>query len=364
MPVDCTGRRLRPLHETACLAAVCSLHWTAVAGAFGGVRVSAEARDGPSEPPGGGFRATKALLRDSVPSLERNRRRPRHSMKPVVLHLSDPRVAALVTDVPTMQRWEILRRSELTMTVDQLASACRTSRAVAQETLDRLVDAGFAVRMRVTAARRSISYRSASERVVIEYDSRSASDRAVVEASTQAYAEHARRAIDRARSAPAIRAKSLNWVDGVLSQTLSREDAREVARLLADTLRRIDAIESRAQERARAGPTSEKQGASRSYIVQLVLQPLEEPELPMPVYTLWSSQGAEKHLERHAASPETVLSPRELEVARRLSAGESRLEIAAALKLSGHTITTLTKRIYAKLGVHSRAELVARVLNA
>jgi DNA-binding NarL/FixJ family response regulator len=56
-----------------------------------------------------------------------------------------------------------------------------------------------------------------------------------------------------------------------------------------------------------------------------------------------------------------VLSPRELEVARALDAGKSRPQIARDLALSEHTIVTMSKRIYRKLGVHSRTELSARL---
>jgi DNA-binding NarL/FixJ family response regulator len=56
-----------------------------------------------------------------------------------------------------------------------------------------------------------------------------------------------------------------------------------------------------------------------------------------------------------------VLSPRELQVARALEAGRSRPQIAQELGLSEHTVVTLSKRIYKKLGVHSRTELSTRL---
>lgn len=284
------------------------------------------------------------------------------SMKPVVLRLSNPKVAALVVDVPAMQRWEILRRSASPMTVDQLAALGRAPREAIQAMLDRLVDAGFAVRIRATAARRSIAYRSVSEKVVIEYDKESASELAVVWASTQANTEYAREVTDRARAVPAIRTKLLHWMDGVSLCALTREDRREVAQLLSDAWLQIAAIGKRAQERAQTADSPETRGPTHDYLIQVVLQPLDEPELPMPELTLWSTPGAARHVERQVASPATVLGPRELEVARRLAAGESRTKLAASLNLSAHTVTTMTKRIYAKLRIHSRAELAARMM--
>ena len=62
------------------------------------------------------------------------------------------------------------------------------------------------------------------------------------------------------------------------------------------------------------------------------------------------------------SSPGTAgggLTPREQEVLRLLVAGRSNAEIAAALFVSRRTITTHVGRLYAKLGVASRAEAIA-----
>ncbi|NOG71750.1 helix-turn-helix transcriptional regulator [Roseicella sp. DB1501] len=56
------------------------------------------------------------------------------------------------------------------------------------------------------------------------------------------------------------------------------------------------------------------------------------------------------------------LSPRELEVAVRIAAGQGVAEIAAALGLGPQTVITFRRRAYAKLGVASRAGLFARCL--
>ena len=58
------------------------------------------------------------------------------------------------------------------------------------------------------------------------------------------------------------------------------------------------------------------------------------------------------------------LSARELEVLRLLVEGASNKAIAARLSLSENTIKTHISRIFAKLGVQSRAEAVAVALSA
>ncbi len=63
----------------------------------------------------------------------------------------------------------------------------------------------------------------------------------------------------------------------------------------------------------------------------------------------------------HAALARTSLSRREREVVALLVAGRATREIAARTGLTIATIHTYLKRIYPKLGVHSRVELVARL---
>jgi DNA-binding NarL/FixJ family response regulator len=71
---------------------------------------------------------------------------------------------------------------------------------------------------------------------------------------------------------------------------------------------------------------------------------------------------AARLLERMAEGERDELSERELEVLRLLVAGASNKAIAAQLNLSENTIKTHISRIFAKLGVQSRAEAVAVAL--
>ena len=59
-----------------------------------------------------------------------------------------------------------------------------------------------------------------------------------------------------------------------------------------------------------------------------------------------------------------ALSPRELQIVRRLFAGDKESAIAAALGLSAHTVHTHIERLYDKLGVGNRAALFVRVFAA
>jgi LuxR family transcriptional regulator, maltose regulon positive regulatory protein len=59
------------------------------------------------------------------------------------------------------------------------------------------------------------------------------------------------------------------------------------------------------------------------------------------------------------ARPGAALTPRERQILHRLRGTQTLREIAADLFVSHNTVKTLTLSLYRKLGVHSRAEVVA-----
>ena len=60
--------------------------------------------------------------------------------------------------------------------------------------------------------------------------------------------------------------------------------------------------------------------------------------------------------------PPVKLSPREQEIARMVGEGYPNKTIAAVLEISSWTVCTHLRRIFSKLGVRSRASMVARLL--
>jgi DNA-binding CsgD family transcriptional regulator len=62
------------------------------------------------------------------------------------------------------------------------------------------------------------------------------------------------------------------------------------------------------------------------------------------------------------ARTQTLLSSRELEIARMIAAGHTNKTIARVLDISAWTVSTHLRRIFAKLDVGSRAAMVARLL--
>jgi DNA-binding CsgD family transcriptional regulator len=65
---------------------------------------------------------------------------------------------------------------------------------------------------------------------------------------------------------------------------------------------------------------------------------------------------------RTAVVPPVILSPREREIVRMIAKGLPNKTIADVLEISGWTVCSHLRRIFSKLGVNSRAAMVARVL--
>ena len=63
-----------------------------------------------------------------------------------------------------------------------------------------------------------------------------------------------------------------------------------------------------------------------------------------------------------ADSPSVTLSPREREIARMVAKGLPNKTIADVLEISAWTVSTHLRRIFTKLGVSSRAAMVARMM--
>src|SRR5215468_60296 len=61
-------------------------------------------------------------------------------------------------------------------------------------------------------------------------------------------------------------------------------------------------------------------------------------------------------------SARPLLSPREHEIARMVAKGLPNKTIASVLEISGWTVSSHLRRIFTKLGVNSRAAMVARIL--
>lgn len=293
------------------------------------------------------------------------------SMAPIVLNLDCPRLRGVMADIPLSQRWEVLRRAAEPLTTHELADACGVSDGVAQRTLDLLVDAGLAVRIRASARRRGITYRAVSERVMVQWDASSESHIGFLLQNRQAIRAYSRSVIDRNDTVEARGMPGLAKFRGHQSFTLTKAEAESIAQTLRNAWEFITRVEALARERAAAARSARGQRKDASappeevdehpYHVALEFRPLKSPELPIADIGTWEKRALARELAYLSTAPGAVLTPREQQIAKRLADGESRPEVAKALGVTVNTINSATKRIYAKLGVRNRAEFTARM---
>lgn len=291
-------------------------------------------------------------------------------MEPVVLSLTCPKVRTAMADIAVMQRWEVLRRSSAPLTVHELAVACGVSDAVAQRSLDLLVDANLAVRLKATALRRGIAYRPVAERVLVEWDSSSEDEIRFLLEHRQALRSYSRSVIDRNDTAEVRGMPGLPKFRGHQSFTLTHSEAAAITQALRSAWEFVTRIELQARERMAAAPkhahaadAPRQDGTPQelAYHIALEFRPLKTPELPVSDIGTWEKQTLARELAYLSSVPASVLTVREREIAKLLADGRSRPQVAKALGLSVNTIASATKRIYAKLGVRTRAEFAARM---
>ncbi len=115
------------------------------------------------------------------------------------------------------------------------------------------------------------------------------------------------------------------------------ERAHDLLAALVEEVERADAAEAQL-------PAS---GPGRGVVVELVLDGFR--------YVLAREPLTERR-------PAAALSSREREIARMIAAGHTNKTVASVLDISSWTVSTHLRRIFAKLDVTSRAQMVAKLL--
>jgi DNA-binding CsgD family transcriptional regulator len=279
-----------------------------------------------------------------------------------VLSFSVPATLAAFNDLELMQRWEVLRRAPSELSVREFATAVGIDLGAAQAELDRLIEAGLAVRLRASRTRKHIAYRSIATEVMLAWNPSVPEQRKAVQEFHLAMRSLSREIIDR-HTAPEHRSSTPQaCFFGYASVMLTTQEIDAVNRLLRAACAVIDEADIRAEERSR-GTYSGDIGRDTEHPYHLAVEhrPLAHPEAPIPHFELWDERSVPREVARVTQSASTVLTPRELEIAKLLASGQTRPIIAKALGLTVNTVASVCKRIHTKLGIHTRAELTARL---
>jgi DNA-binding NarL/FixJ family response regulator len=273
------------------------------------------------------------------------------------LELKDPRVLSALQSFPAMQRWEILRRARTGLSVAELAERARASATDVQGSLDLLCGAGLATAHPASGRRRHITYTVTRERLLLRWDSSDPRDVAAWRALGQFVRDHSRRVIDEAADRPGAERLISSGCSAAISVSLLEDDAQRIR----EALRSLYAMLAEADQRARDASEALRRAP---YHLAFNLQQLWEPDLPMAEFFVLESKLIGHESQLLGQSARRLLSPREHEVAELLEGGMSRPQIARQLGLSAHTVASISKAIYRKLGITSRAQLTRRLRQA
>jgi DNA-binding CsgD family transcriptional regulator len=275
-------------------------------------------------------------------------------MRDKSMRLNDPAMLRALQDIPTMQRWEILRRTKRALTATELSAEAGATVEATQRSLDLLVAAKIATAVPANSRRRHFAYRASMVRLFLRWQRTDPSDAAAWRALEETMRNHSRRVQDDAAGRPGAEQFAPSNFGGSTSVLLLDEDALRVR----ESFRAAYAMLAEADQRARV---AKGRNGVNPYHVSFKLQRLWEPELPMPEFFVIEETFHERDRRLLEAGVGTLLSPRELEVARMLEQGMSRPRIADMLGLKPNTIASMSKTIYRKLAVNNRAQLSARM---
>jgi DNA-binding CsgD family transcriptional regulator/DNA-binding transcriptional ArsR family regulator len=246
--------------------------------------------------------------------------------------------------------WEVLRRLGRPAEASELASALSADPTTIQESLDALSDAGVIDKLPIRSPRKHPTYRANGDYLAVAYEP---GDRSEAEA-VRRIATTLRGQVEAVL--PREEARGGGPVLGSWQTAhLEPEERAELQRLLQDVIDFLEAAQARMVKADGA--------AAWAVNVHVLLEVRDAAPgtPPLPAVRFIPRTQAEGFARSSVAGAMARLSPREREVAMLLANGRSRPEIASKLGVSGNTVATISKRIYAKLGVRRRVDLSNRI---
>lgn len=250
--------------------------------------------------------------------------------------------------------WELVRQQKEPATVASLRSRCDLDEAELQRCLDRLVALALVRPLAARGRRRVPGYRVTRQSLVVGMDLSDATlEQQLRDASLRVARTHFEELVEAHGHAGANPDSTWRFAScGAVCMTV--EDLREFARRVRALTEFMTLVSGR-RENAREASNA----PASHHAILLRIEPLRGRVLPMPDIAFEPMERAS----RMADAPTNELSPREGQIAESLAQGLTRPQIASHLGISINTAATLTKRVYRKLGVRNRYELMARMGN-
>ena len=250
--------------------------------------------------------------------------------------------------------WESLRRLARPATVEDLVKASRFESTRVRAALEALLAPGRGVLVEQENSRgrpKSTRWRTARASIVVAHRLDDREDQASVEAIARIFCEERRREIREHAKSFKTRSPDEFFLQSMHAGACTREELHRIW----DLVPQFERLFREASRRWSASPLGDDPWCT--YHVTLDLEPLRPGVLPTPTMQVMGMRWAGKTAR---SFPERIeeLSTRERQVAFDLAHGRSQRGIAAEMGVSYHTVVTLTRRCYAKLGVRSKAALV------
>lgn len=267
---------------------------------------------------------------------------------PSKLDLSTPDVVEFISDFDALIVLEALRRAHAIASPRQLEGGTGLPADVIEAQLARLSAFGLVRRTRGARGRVSSGYSASQDPLVVTFDP--ADPQSALRAATVRLS-----LLSHAARIAAARSVARTTV-GVLPM-----DAKQYASLMRSH-DRVDESLAEAKHGVGSG-NGNGNGRTPRYRVQMSVEPVASGTVALPTVMLMQRAEAGRMTERQAKPALRDLSTREREVAVALGGGSTKREIAEKLGVKFSTINTLVTRIYRKLGVTRRAQLVNIIRN-
>lgn len=280
------------------------------------------------------------------------------------LAADQPGLLELLFNPQAMSLWELIRLHRKPITLTEISAAAGMAPATVQPHLEALLQQRLIQTVRARGSRTATGYKVSRDRLIVACD---LDDKPFMERmqalNLQTSQSHFHDLVTRFGDRDAD--PSTSWRYGAYGTAhLEVEDLRELSRRVLAVDEFINMIAAR-RAASRRMTDDGVHAPHCNHAILIRVEPLRGPVLSQPVISLMSREKAAREARAtQQTSGRSQLSPREAEVARAMATGLARHRIAAHLGLSAHTVNTLVKRIYRKLGVHTHAELIARLASS
>jgi DNA-binding CsgD family transcriptional regulator len=283
-----------------------------------------------------------------------------------LLHASTPGLFDALCDVQAMGIWETLRGAASGLSAPEVAAELHLPLAHVQTTLDRLITLQLVRQRPAGRGRRSTTFCVTVPELRVSFaDLDPATFAELFARWHESRTNHFELMLKHHAQREGVKPRGFcasGWANMTMEERAKLSMLLDqIGSLMRNTARRKSPVRV-----ATNGAASRAQAADmadvRMYgllvrVVDLASEPLPQPNIKF-------TRGGAVQASMANGKARTGLAPRERQVAEAMAAGLSRPEIAKQLGLSPNTVVTMSGRVYRKLGVRNRAQLMRVIAHA